>query len=50
MALAAYVVQDDDWEDIRRVLAFHYADKRDTRTLEHELGVMSQGSCPIDRF
>jgi len=50
MALAAYGVQDDDWDDIKRVLALHYADKRDLRTLEHELGAMCQGSRPLDRF
>lgn len=50
MALAAYGVQDDDWEDIKRTLALHYADKRDIRTLERELGEMSQGSRSLDSF
>lgn len=47
MALEAYGVQDDDWEDIKCVLALNYAGKRDIRTLEHEL---SQGSRSLNGF
>ncbi|KAH8404956.1 hypothetical protein KR222_010206, partial [Zaprionus bogoriensis] len=36
-ALLSYNVPDDDWLEIKRVLALHYADKRDTRTLEYQL-------------
>jgi len=37
MALNAYNVRDDDWTEIKRVLALHFADKRDVGTLEYEL-------------
>ncbi|KAH8338620.1 hypothetical protein KR059_010395, partial [Drosophila kikkawai] len=37
--LMSYNVTDDDWSEIKRVLALHYADKRDLRTLEYQMGI-----------
>jgi len=36
-ALNAYNERDDDWTEIKRVLALHFADKRDVGTLEYGL-------------
>lgn len=36
-ALDSYGVLDDDWPEIKIVLALYYADKRDVRTLEYQL-------------
>ncbi|KAH8283409.1 hypothetical protein KR054_010839, partial [Drosophila jambulina] len=35
--LMSYNVADDDWPEIKRVLALHYADRRDLRTLEYQM-------------
>jgi len=43
-ALISYNVADDDWSEIKCILTLHYADKRDLRTLEHQLGQMTQGA------
>jgi len=44
MALNTYTVRDDDWTEIKRVLALHFADKRDVGTLEYEITQMTQGN------
>jgi len=50
MALNAYNVRDDDWTEIKRVLALHFADKRDVGTLEYELTQMTQGNQKVEDF
>jgi len=49
-ALISYNVADDDWSEIKRILTLHYADKRNLRTLEHQLGQMTQGAKTVDSF
>jgi len=49
-ALVSYNVADDDWYEIKRILTLHYADKRDLRTLEHQMSQMNQGTKTIDSF
>jgi hypothetical protein len=49
-ALDSYGVQDDDWPEIKRVLALHYADKRDVRTLEYQLGQLTQGNKTLEEY
>lgn len=49
-ALISYNVLDDDWHKIKRILTLHYADKRDLRTLEHQMGQISQGMKTVDAF
>jgi len=34
MPLLSYSVYDDDWGEVKGVLAVHYVDKRDIRALE----------------
>jgi len=50
MTLNAYNVRDDDWPEIKRVLALHFADKRDVGTLEYEPTQMSQGNQKVEDF
>lgn len=49
-ALVSYNIFDGEWEEIKRVLSLHYADKRDIRTLEHQLNSLKQGSSRVDDF
>lgn len=49
-ALISYNIFDEDWSKIKSCLSLHYADKRDLRTLEHELGALSQKNYSIDQF
>lgn len=49
-ALISYNVFDDDWNEIKKILSLHYADKRDIQTLEHQLNQLSQGSSKMDEF
>jgi len=48
--LLSYNVAEDDWPETKRVLMLHYADKRDLRTLEYQMGQMTQGTKTIDAF
>lgn len=48
--LMSYNVADDDWSEIKRVLALHYADKRDLRTLEYQMGQMTQGAKTVEAY
>lgn len=48
-ALISYNIFDDDWPSIKRCLSLHYADKRDVRTLEHQLGQLSRMWIPFMR-
>lgn len=41
-ALISYNIFDNDWPLIKQCLSLHYADKRDMRTLEHQLNQLSQ--------
>jgi len=36
--------------EIKRILTLHYAAKRDLRTLEHQMGQMTQGMKTVDAF
>lgn len=49
-ALISYNIFDDDWPSIKKCLSLHYADKRDLRTLEHQLGNLVQRNMTIDQF
>lgn len=49
-ALVSYNIFDNDWAEIKKILSLHYADKRDIRTLEHQLNQLKQGSSRIDDF
>lgn len=49
-ALISYNIFDEDWGKIKNCLSLHYADKRDLRTLEHELGSLSQKNFSVDQF
>lgn len=49
-ALISYNIFDEDWVTIKKCLSLHYADKRDSRTLEHELNRMTQANKTIDEF
>lgn len=49
-ALISYNIFDDDWEAIKKCLSLHYADKRDLRTLEHQLSNLTQKDLSIDEF
>lgn len=49
-ALVSYNVFDNDWTEIKKILSLHYADKRDIRTLEHQLNQLKQGSLRVDDF
>lgn len=49
-ALVSYNVFDSSWDEIKKVLSLHYADKRDIQTLEHQLNQLSQGSSPVEEF
>lgn len=50
LALCSYSVPDDDWAEVKRVLALHYADKRDVRTLEYQLSQLTQGNKSLEEF
>lgn len=49
-ALVSYNVFDNDWVEMKRILSLHYADKRDIRTLEHQLNQLTQGNSRVDDF
>jgi len=48
--LLSYNVAEDDWAETKRVLMLHYADRRDLRTLEYQMGQMTQGTKTTDTF
>lgn len=49
-ALISYNIFSDDWPAIKKCLSLHYADKRDVRTLEHQLNLLQQGNMSLDEF
>lgn len=49
-ALVSHNIFDSDWPVMKACLSLHYADKRDIRTLEHQLGQLNQGSSRLDEF
>lgn len=49
-ALVSYNVFDESWAEIKRILSLHYADKRDIRTLEHQLHQLTQKGSKLDEF
>lgn len=49
-ALISYNIFGDDWNAMKKCLSLHYADKRDIRTLEHQLNLLNQGSMTLDEF
>lgn len=49
-ALVSYNVSSYDWPGIKRCLSLHYADKRDIRTLDHQLGQLAQRGRTVDAF
>lgn len=49
-ALISYNIFDDEWTAIKKCLSLHYADKRDLRTLEHQLSSLSQRNMTLDEF
>lgn len=49
-ALISYNIFDTDWQKIKQCLSLHYADKRDMRTLEHQLNQLSQRNSKLDEF
>jgi len=50
VALLSYNIYDDDWIAIKKCLSLHYADKRDIRTLEHQLSRLTQRGMRLDEF
>lgn len=49
-ALISYNIFNENWSSIKNCLSLHYADKRDQRTLEHQLSTLTQGNKSIDEF
>lgn len=49
-ALVSYNIFDENWHAIKGCLSLHYADKRDVRTLEYQLGSLIQGKKSVDEF
>lgn len=49
-ALISHNIFDSDWPAMKSCLSLHYADKRDIRTLEHQLGQLTQGGSRLDEF
>lgn len=49
-ALVSYNIFDNSWSKIKECLSLHYADKRDIRTLEHQLNQLTQGNSRVDEF
>lgn len=49
-ALISYNIFGDSWPAIKKCLSLHYADKRDIRTLEHQLSLLTQGNMRLDEF
>ncbi|XP_055375394.1 uncharacterized protein LOC129608095 [Condylostylus longicornis] len=49
-ALISYNLFDEEWAAIKQCLSLHYADKRDIRTLEHQMSTLTQGRSTIDEF
>lgn len=49
-ALVSYNIFDSDWQEIKQCLSLHYADKRDMRTLEHQLNQLAQRNSKLDEF
>lgn len=49
-ALLSYNIYDENWNAIKGCLSLHYADKRDVRTLEYQLGSLTQGRKSVDEF
>lgn len=49
-ALISYNIFDEDWVSVKKCLSLHYADKRDVRTLEHQLNLLTQKNLSIDEY
>lgn len=49
-ALISYNIFGEDWCAIKKCLSLHYADKRDLRTLEHQMGQLFQGNLRVEDF
>lgn len=49
-ALISYNIFDSNWLKIKECLSLHYADKRDIRTLEHQLHQLHQRGSRVDEF
>lgn len=49
-ALISYNIFDSNWSKIKECLSLHYADKRDIRTLEHQLHQLQQKRMRIDEL
>lgn len=49
-ALISYNIFDSNWSKIKECLSLHYADKRDIRTLEHQLHRLNQRGMKVDEF
>lgn len=49
-ALISYNIFDGDWLEMKTCLSLHYADKRDLRTLEHQLNQLAQKGTKLDEF
>lgn len=49
-SLLAYGVPNDDWEEIKRIFSLKYADKKDLRTLEHQLNRLNQVPQSLKKF
>lgn len=50
MQLISYNIFDSNWSKIKECLSLHYADKRDIRTLEHQLHRLNQRGMKVDEF
>lgn len=49
-ALISHNIFDSSWEEIKSCLSLHYADKRDVRTLVHQLSNLTQKNLTIDEY
>lgn len=49
-ALISYNIFDGSWDTIKECLSLHYADKRDLRTLEHQMNNLMQANLSIEKF
>lgn len=49
-ALISYNIFDSNWLKIKECLSLHYADKRDIRTIEHQLHQLHQKGSRVDEF
>lgn len=50
IVLCSYDIEDDNWPEIKRILALHYADKRDISTLHLQLYQLSRGPKTVEEF